>query len=35
MAFEDDAPLERAYPYRTGWKVLGCLSLVFGVTSSV
>jgi hypothetical protein len=28
MAFEDEEPLERAYPYRTGWKVLGCLFLV-------
>lgn len=34
MAFEDDAPLERTYPYRTGWKALSCLSLCFGVTSA-
>ena len=27
MAFEEP-PLERAYPYRTGWKVLGCFGLV-------
>jgi hypothetical protein len=32
MAFEDEPPLERSYPYRTGWKVLGCTALVFGVT---
>jgi hypothetical protein len=26
MAFEDDeVPLERAYPYRTGWQSIGCL----------
>jgi hypothetical protein len=30
MAFEDEAPLERAYPYRTGWRVIGCL--MFGFT---
>lgn len=29
MAFEDESPLERAYPYRTGWRVIGCLVLVF------
>lgn len=29
MAFEDDSPLERAYPYCTGWKVTGCLALFF------
>ncbi|MCI0699734.1 MAG: hypothetical protein L0241_01440 [Planctomycetia bacterium] len=29
MTFDDDAPLERSYPYRTSWKVLGCLALFF------
>jgi hypothetical protein len=24
----DEPPLERAYPYRTGWKVIGCLGLL-------
>lgn len=33
MAFEDEA-LERAYPYRTGWKVLGCSALFFGLTGA-
>lgn len=28
MTFEDEPPPERAYPYRTGWKVAGCVSLV-------
>lgn len=32
MAFEDaDAPLERAYPYRTSWKLSGCMGLGFTV----
>lgn len=25
MAFEDETPLERSYPYRMGWRSLGCL----------
>jgi hypothetical protein len=25
MAFEDEAPLERSYPYRMSWRSLGCL----------
>src|SRR5262245_22170967 len=33
MEFEEEAlpelPLERAYPYRTSWKITGCLSLFF------
>jgi hypothetical protein len=34
MAFEDESPLERAYPYCTGWKVLGCTSLFFAVAGA-
>jgi hypothetical protein len=33
MAFEDDA-LERAYPYCTGWKVAGCLALLFALVGA-
>jgi hypothetical protein len=29
MAFEDEAPLERAYPYRAGWRVACCMVVVF------
>jgi hypothetical protein len=29
MAFEDE-PLERAYPYRTGWRVMCCVVIVLG-----
>jgi hypothetical protein len=28
MAFEDEAPPGRAYPYRTGWRTLGCAGLM-------
>ncbi len=32
MAFEEDnPPLERAYPYRNPWYVIGCVSLFFAV----
>jgi hypothetical protein len=35
MAFEEDEPpLERAYPYCTGWKVTGCLSLFLGLVGA-
>jgi hypothetical protein len=28
---DDETPLERAYPYRGGWKVAGCTALFFGL----
>jgi hypothetical protein len=28
MASEDEAPLERAYPYRSGWQVIACSILL-------
>jgi|GEM_PF-3575366 len=30
MTFDNDK-LERAYPYRSGWRVAGCTALLFGV----
>jgi hypothetical protein len=31
MATDADAPLERAYPYRAGWRVAGCMTLFFAL----
>jgi hypothetical protein len=31
MAFEDEAPLERAYPYCGGWRVVCCMVVVFSM----
>jgi hypothetical protein len=35
MAFEEDEPpLERSYPYCTGWKGMGCISLFLGLAGA-
>jgi hypothetical protein len=34
MAFEDDEALERAYPYRVGWKVMSCTALVLAAVGA-
>jgi hypothetical protein len=33
MAFEEE-PLERAYPYCTGWRMTGCISLFLGLVGA-
>lgn len=33
MAFEEE-PLERSYPYCTGWKMTGCFSLILGLVGA-
>ena len=33
ITFDDDPP-ERVYPYRTGWKVFGCTSLMLGLAGA-
>jgi hypothetical protein len=35
MAFEDEAPSEHAYPYWSGWHVVGCAVLFFGLVGAV
>ena len=34
ITFDDDPAPERVYPYRTGWKVLGCTSLFLGLAGA-
>jgi hypothetical protein len=34
MAFEDDDPLQRAYPYRAGWRGMACVSLFFATAAA-
>ena len=35
MAFDGEPPLERAYPYRNGWHVVGCAVLFFGLVGAI
>lgn len=34
ITFDEEPVAERAYPYRTGWKVLGCTSLFLGLAGA-
>jgi hypothetical protein len=35
MASEEPAPADRAYPYRNGWRVVGCAVLFFGLVGGI
>ncbi|MCI0699733.1 MAG: hypothetical protein L0241_01435 [Planctomycetia bacterium] len=35
MAFEDETPLERAYPYWHGWCGIGCAVVLFGLLGGI